>query len=246
MKQMLDKDFDQVFKSAFEGFELEPANNSWDKIAETLKSKPKKKNKQTLWMAAASFVIVAGFGISLFNKPVEVIKLRKHVVEELAQESPSETTFQEEFDTKNSSKQFAAAKPQKNYPAKKLESENHLPNAEDVKGDELKLDATTEAFVAEVKPLRAKSVTELLLQQEEQDKIAKVYTENNISVSENTAATTIANDKKVKINTVGDLVNFVIAKVDKREDKLIKMSQTAESDNEITEINLGLFKFKKQ
>jgi hypothetical protein len=44
---------------------------------------------------------------------------------------------------------------------------------------------------------------------------------------------------------VGDLVNFVIAKVDKREEKIIKVSKTDEGDNEITGINLGLFKFSK-
>jgi hypothetical protein len=37
-----------------------------------------------------------------------------------------------------------------------------------------------------------------------------------------------------------------VAKVDKREEKIIKMSKTQESDNEITGINLGLFKFRKQ
>jgi pectate lyase len=53
------------------------------------------------------------------------------------------------------------------------------------------------------------------------------------------------NDRKVKIKSVGDLVNFVVAKVDKREEKIIKVSKTDEGDNQITGINLGLFKFRK-
>jgi hypothetical protein len=37
----------------------------------------------------------------------------------------------------------------------------------------------------------------------------------------------------------------VVAKVDKREEKIIKVSKTSESDIEITGINLGLIKYLK-
>jgi hypothetical protein len=51
--------------------------------------------------------------------------------------------------------------------------------------------------------------------------------------------------KRIKFSSVGDLVNLVVAQVDKRENKIIKISKTEESENEITGINLGLFKFSK-
>jgi hypothetical protein len=46
-----------------------------------------------------------------------------------------------------------------------------------------------------------------------------------------------------KIRSIGSLVNFVIAKVDKREDKLIEFKDSDEG-SEVSGINLGLVKIK--
>ena len=48
-----------------------------------------------------------------------------------------------------------------------------------------------------------------------------------------------------KIRSIGSLVNFVIAKVDKREDKLIEFKDSDEG-SEVSGINLGLVKIKSK
>ena len=48
-----------------------------------------------------------------------------------------------------------------------------------------------------------------------------------------------------KIRSIGGLVNFVIARVDKRDDKIIEFKEGAEG-SEVSGINLGLVKFKSR
>ena len=50
---------------------------------------------------------------------------------------------------------------------------------------------------------------------------------------------------KIKIRSIGSLVNFVIAKVDHREDKIIEFEDNDEG-SEVSGINLGVLKFKSR
>lgn len=52
--------------------------------------------------------------------------------------------------------------------------------------------------------------------------------------------------KKHGIHTFGDLINVVVAKVDKRQDKVIHFSDTDDDESNITGINLGFVKVKKE
>jgi len=56
--------------------------------------------------------------------------------------------------------------------------------------------------------------------------------------------TTKAPVKKHGIRSFGDLINVVVAKVDKRQDKLIVFSDTDDDESTITGINLGFVKVK--
>ena len=51
--------------------------------------------------------------------------------------------------------------------------------------------------------------------------------------------------KKHGIRNFGDIVNLVVAKVDKRKDKVIEFSDDDEDGSSITGINLGVIKVKK-
>jgi hypothetical protein len=50
---------------------------------------------------------------------------------------------------------------------------------------------------------------------------------------------------KPRIKSIGGLVNFVIAQVDKREDKIIEF-RDGEEGSEVSGINLGPLKFKNR
>lgn len=250
---MLDKDFDELFKSSFEDFEVTPATDSWTKISKKINSNPIRKKFPLFWMAAASIVIVLGIGVSLYTKSTEVIKLHpdgeKEMMANLTQEEEavvgtvpvvSETIAKPlQKPVKSISKNSKTVTESKL--AKKTAIEIQKPVDEPVETD-LEL-------VKNVKPLRAKLATERLLEQEEINKLKASATtdlaNNNQNLAEIESITEFPT-RRARISSMGDLVNFVVAKVDKREEKIIKMSKTEESDNEITGINLGLFKFRKQ
>ena len=50
---------------------------------------------------------------------------------------------------------------------------------------------------------------------------------------------------KYKMHSLGDLINAVVAKVDKRKDKFIEFTDKDE-ESLITGVNLGIFKIKKE
>ncbi len=248
---MLDKDFDAIFKSSSEDFEVAPATDSWNKISDKIDAKPVKKKNPFLWMAAASIIIVLGVGISLFTKPTATIKLHpdedNEMMSNLAQEqkdTESVTPMEETVVNKKSYKKSERAVMISNLSDKKAPEETVIDTFTELKNEPI--DSELE-LVKTLKPIRTKLATERLIEQEEIAKIKKTAPVTLAQMSDDTNATLI-DDTRVKIPkipSVGDLVNFVIAKVDKREEKLIKMSRTEESNNEITGINLGLFKFRK-
>jgi hypothetical protein len=101
--------------------------------------------------------------------------------------------------------------------------------------------------IAETKPVRKPTVTEKMIA-EEAKKLSLNNNQTALAINtndENLNDEGVQSDRKLKIKSVGDLVNFVVSKVDKREEKVIRVSKTDESDNEITGINLGIFKFRK-
>lgn len=248
---MLDKDFDAVFKSSFEDFEVAPAIDSWNKISDKINAKPGKKKTSFLWMAAASIVIVLGVGIGLFTKPIATIKLHPNgdneILANLSQVQkdtdviiPMENTILD----KKSFKRGKTTSITNTLVDKKTQEENIIETFTALENEPV--DTEIESVKA-LKPIRTKLATERLMEQEEIAKIKKTAPLTLAQMSDETNST-LTDDARVKIPripSVGELVNFVIAKVDKREEKLIKISKTEESDNEITGINLGLFKFRK-
>lgn len=258
---MLDKDFDQVLKSSFEDFEVQPAANSWDKITNALNKKPKSKDFGIFWMAAASVIVVLGIGIGLYSKPTEVIKLRGNTdgfLNQVAKKQNNSAVIAKDVDLENA----------KTTPVFNTKNSNTLANNEPVittNKNNFEVDATNSnngsvslikdteiepSRIVATKPIRTKTVTEQILEDEASKNFnsSKIKTQTLLAqntIDENLVESGNQSKRRQKIKSVGDLVNFVVAKVDKREEKIIKVSKTDESDNEITGINLGLFKFKK-
>ncbi|MBK0383725.1 hypothetical protein I5M32_12220 [Pedobacter sp. SD-b] len=258
---MLDKDFDQFFKSSFEDFEVQSAANSWDKITAGLEKKPKSKSFGMFWMAAASIVVVLGIGIGLYTKPKEVIKLRGNadeVLNQVAQEQKIEPEVLESVAVRTD-KTKAVLKSKNDHSLVSnhkvdLGAKNNFKNDATIGTKTnvlpIKKTDTDQPQIVAIKAVRAKTVTERILD----DEASKTKEESEIKaqplLAQNTVDDNLTEDgnqigKKLKIKSVGDFVNFVVAKVDRREEKIIKVSKTEESDNEVTGINLGLFKFRK-
>lgn len=271
MKAMLDNEFDKAFKSSFEDFEVEPSTNSWENIAAKLDEKPKGKKLPVFWLsAAASVVIVLGIGISLYQKPGDdIIRLRKKATpnnEVLSNEQNNElyskntpsinndviVSGDDKIDNTqsnviNNEAKTANIKSVKKQVIKPSEK-NIIPDATITPNENVLVIKNVEEVIAATKPVRKPTVTEKMIAAEEAKKVSLNNNQTALAIN-NTDVTPsdegAQSERKLKIKSVGDLVNFVVAKVDKRDEKIIKIGKTEESDTEITGINLGLFKFRK-
>lgn len=269
MKQVSDKEFDGLFKSSFEDFEVEPSAKSWEKITDQLDAKPRGKKFPIFWSVAASVIVVLGIGIGLYTKPTEVIKLRpgqteemmanleneqginKTVSEDKANDSivdePQRTTSHSSFKPIDNSKELAALN--SSTSEKNISTDATKGTSNSVLNTNPAEQNTKEQELVQVKPNRPKTVTERILAEEASQIKPELKIKSETVLAQNTIDGNLGNsaytNRKSKIRSVGDLVNFVVAKVDKRDDKIIEVSKTDESDNEVTGINLGLFKFRK-
>jgi hypothetical protein len=266
MKVMLDKEFDKAIKSSFDDFEVEPTAKSWENISAQLNQKPKGKKLPIFWLSvAASVVIVLSIGISIYQKPTDdIIKLK-------AQENPKVVVI-DDINLQASNKKNANKgdnevvktdlnKDEKLFNAFVEADKNQAEIVKNVSSEKnISIDATitpdaivmivkkVEEVIAATKPVRKPTVTEKMIAEENAKGINLINNQPSFAqttIDENLSYEGAQSDRKIKIKTVGDLVNFVVSKVDKRDEKIIKVSKTEESDNEITGINLGLFKFRK-
>ena len=267
MKAMSDKEFDKAIKSSFDDFEVEPTAKSWENITSQLNEKQKGKKLPVFWLsAAASVIIVLGIVISIYVKPTDdIIKLR-------AQENPKDIVKEEDSNLQAAYKRISNIgdgevvetglnKIEKLVNSSLKTNNNKVIMAKSESSEKnIAIDATitpkenvlvvkkVEEVIAATKPVRKPTVTEKMIAEENAKGINLINYQPSFAqttIDENLSYEGAQSDRKVKIKTVGDLVNFVVSKVDKRDEKIIKVSKTEESDNEITGINLGLFKFRK-
>jgi hypothetical protein len=245
---MQDKEFDRIFNEKFEDFEVEPSAMLWDNIAGELDGK-KAKPAIMPWLSIAATVLVvltAGIlflqkGKSTTDQPKEN-KLVANRVEPAKAITPAqqvETVIDKPTDNVASTV---------NHPHNVIPSVNNTSAAvntaepivnqtEPVKNDNPPLiaavigPASTHVSTATVPDV---TLTPTVLDAPQ--------VERPITAAQSAAP------KKRGIHNLGGLINALVAKVDKREDKLIEFSDSDDDDtgSDLTGVNLGLIKIKKQ
>jgi hypothetical protein len=259
MHPISDKDLDKLFQQRFGNLKVEPSNDVWGKISNTMDNKVSGKQSFSIfWLAAASVIVVITAGL-WFTRPIGIIKLQKSP--EMAKEKVEVLLPQIKKAPINESIQkesiLAELKP------RLTEFSNEKPAGSDYKLLTETSQATPElkpaaeqapvviASVNVIKPITILSKQlvkvperyfsdQLLLDVSQADMIAKVDRPEDHTLNEER----VHNENK-KIRSIASLVNFVIAKVDKREDKLIEFKDGAEG-SEVSGINLGLVKIKSR
>ena len=246
MEHLQDKDINQLFNQRFADLEVAPSADSWKKITNALDKTDKKRYPYPVWMAAASAAILVAASLWLY-KPTEIIKLQGKPETQIAAKNHERPLVAETL-TNSHSKIEDAISAQK----KPVQIKKELPSPH------------TELYVEQVfTPKKAekdysenliKSPVVLARQQDKSSfknlenitvpiKEAPVFiTETEVFKAEDSRAEEIS---KPRIKSVGGLVNFVIAQVDKREDKIIEFKD-GEEGSEVSGVNIGLLKFKSR
>jgi len=257
---MQDKEFDDLFRSKLGDFEAQPSAQVWQNIDAELAGKRKKSIFPMLSIAASVLILlIAGIlfipkrGAIKRNKPDTnvvakvnpVIAKPENVKPVTSSKSQQEQLAAVEISIKNT---MRADQPKiKASTARQQEQPStSIAKTEIVKQDDQPLIASTETpqKIEVVKPIELTEATSAE-NKETVDNSAISLPTQPVLASNQPAKTVKPVAKKRGIRSFGDIVNLVVAKVDKRKDKLIQFSDSDDDESVITAVHLGALKVKR-
>lgn len=258
---MQDKEFDELFRNKLDGFESAPSGMVWENINAQLDQKPRYRKLVPYMGIAASIIVLAAAsvlfipkktGVQPGHQPKNIIaknKTEQPVIKEQVQPKAQVPTVAQPV--KKEENVIAHVKPHKAVPVVQAVDKSKVSDqAISPKSDQPVL-AATSPKVDVIKPVVPEKTTPLV------DKPIVNDAQVIAATSQPAATSTPADNNKPEEMQVkrkhhereglGGLLNKLIAKVDKRKDKVIEFTDDAdEGESNITGLNLGVFKIKKE
>ncbi len=261
--EMQDKEFDELFRSKLDNFEAEPSAGVWTRVENGLRYSARKKYLLPLLSVAASILILLVAGV-LFMPQGGKTGGKSHTKNTIAKNirpiiaaptaSGSKAIAPEPI-TKNKIDETVAVvnRKVKRHPVKATEPIQHIDAEHKIETEQpVKID--DQQVLASVQP-KQQEIIKPVVPDERTPLAAKQTTEESTSSITKpvlvTAQLPINKDDatpiktKHKIRTLGDFINVVVAKVDKRRDKIIEFADD-DDDSIISAVNLGIIKLKKK
>ena len=259
---MQDNEFDDLFRSRLDKLEVEPSAQVWQSIDAELDGKRRKRSIFPMLGIAASIIMLITAGI-LFIPKKENVKPGRHEKNNVVAKIESGVNNQKDAIIAKTSR------PQTENLVVKQKPVDRVARVSQVKNTDTTVNPNQPKVQQMAKTEPAKTNEE---QQEVIAAVQKPAEPIQAAVPDNSAElttrTTTDNmpETKVKpqviaqapikekpaqqpkkhgIRNFGDIVNLVVAKVDKRKDKVIEFSDDDEDGSSITGINLGVIKVKK-
>jgi len=245
MQPIRDKDFDQLFKDAFADAEVTPSRDLWSNIESEIVPK-KKRIIPIYWLSAAAILLISAIGILLYQQQ-NTTNAGKQLANNSIKQTKQEVKEPIAKDTAvENIEPVLAVKPKAvNAIAKtKLKSEVRTTKLNETRSmltaPEMQKQETVIAKVEEPEKDLKTKIEEAILQPKEEVVTAAVATpvKTDEPVNDNEQ-----NNKGIR--NVGDVVNLIVNKMDKRKDKLIQF-RTDDDDSSLSSINIGPFKFGKR
>jgi len=256
--EMQDKEFDDLFRSKLDGFEAEPSANVWVNIASELSAGKRKKALLSYLSIAASIVVLVAAGL-LFIPQKQNVNGKHPVSTGIVATRGSLKTSPIKSNSAQSSISIKDIKPVETLVARGVvPKKKHLTIIRDTSvrqviapGAAVRIDDKTELAAISTnrqdanKAVVPDTTTPLAIKLHVNDTtpfITKPAISPQLSIAANQNAPVKASHK---IRNFGDLVNAVVAKVDKRKDKIIEFTHTDDNESTIAEVNLGIIKIRK-
>lgn len=244
MKNMLDKEkFDNLFKAKLMDAEIEPSAKVWTNIEVQLAPKAKRK-LPIFWMAAASVTVVIAAILMLQQK--EALYLHGNLPIATNVPKPVDTAVIEDDTVLKQLAKTANKQPLVNANINLNGKKVGRGVAGNLK-DTVSLQPNTQIARLPIKQTNLKPLEALDVAPINTNVVqTEIATANKDNYSEESYIEEIATVTQRKgIRNVGDLVNFVVDKVDKREKKFIKFN-TDDDESTVSAINIGFFKLNKR
>ncbi len=245
MQHMPDKEFDQLFRDKFSDAEIEPSANLWANIEQQIEPK-RKRTFPIYWMAAAS-VIVAITAMLVFQK-TEKIQLRGADAIANVTQSNVELNVADENNTSANlpTKSFVT---NENKGASKKISLIDLSDNKGIEEKSKNIEEAMQPMVADTRlQIKQQEVRPLVIAPIKETVVESPIVYTQVIVQQDLDENLISEDnvEKKGIRNVGDLVNFVVDKVDKREKKLLRFNTDDDDNSSLVGINIGFLKFNKK
>lgn len=258
-----DKELDDLFHSKLNDLEVEPSEMVWNNVADQINSnQTKKKSIVPFLRIAAGVIVVISIGLLLLQKDDPIVK--KPVQNKVAKvEIKKQKPVTEQIENTKSDERmlFLSAK---NKVVKEARL-NKISTKKSVIIPVLKvtreIKVADEMLAAIDQPENKNTQTATSLTVARTAVVPDVSTRFNIKTDDDeTSVETVKPQnlpaknsmpaivtKRKGIRSMGDLINLVMAKVDKRQDKLIEFTNRDDGDeSNVTGINLGIITIKKE
>ncbi|WP_145859931.1 hypothetical protein [Pedobacter suwonensis] len=248
MQPIRDKDFDQLFKDTFADAEVTPSRDLWSNIESEIVPK-KKRIIPVYWLSAAAILLVATIGILIYqqqNTTHQGKQLANNVIEKTKPEVKQPIAQDTAVTTVESIEPVLPVRPKavnaiaKTKVKKEIKSTGLKETHSMITAPEMQKQEAVIAKIDEPKKDLKTKIEEAILQPKEETVTAAVATPVKTDEPVND------NEQSNKgIRNVGDVVNLIVNKMDKRKDKLIQF-RTDDDDSSLSSINIGPFKFGKR
>jgi hypothetical protein len=263
--EMQDNEFDDLFRSKLEGFEAAPSANVWAGIDAELNNKKRKKILMPFLSVAASIIVLVGAGLFFIpqKQPVNSYHTVKKgdtktsqpvaAVAPVKNDSNAIALKQKPADGRRTVP-VSAGSIAKLIPAKAV---NSIPVKNTPEITEQNPQAKTDKQPAIVStPQKLNDLDKAVVPDDSTPLTIKQTADIHVNVIPKpvvlTAQMPVINNQDTapvkanhKIHNLGGLLNAVVAKVDKRDDKIIVFGESDDDDSNVTGVNLGIIKIKK-
>lgn len=253
---MQDKELDELFRSKLDDYRVEPQRGLWDNIAaEVIISKPNRGILPFISVAASILVLIAA---GIYFIPQGKVKATKQQQSNaVANNKPEKQIIAPEtakrgVKSKSQTAEQTLAVHIVKQPASKVtrpvvkqQETVILAVHDDAQPDQqMALVQRDQPILQPALPTTAATLT---AQADVKDDIEtdKIPAATDVRPANNANVIAAAPAKKRGIRNLGDLINVVVSKVDKRKDKLIEFSSNDDDESTISGLNLGIFKVKK-
>ncbi|TDQ08726.1 hypothetical protein [Pedobacter metabolipauper] len=267
MQHIQDKEFDQLFKDRFEHAEIQPGRNLWDGIEAGIAPKLRKRILPAYWMAAAVVFIAVTVGVlvpktekiqlhgqplaaytespvipadhltsgssvngSVLNKPSAPDAVNSGSAGQAAESTP--LVIAPRLTDADVKKDFIPMQP--------ISKPDRPVNT----GSEMVKPAADETPVRNVVPAK-----ELMIASAASPVDRNVITDLQSGKRERERESAREQEperERKGIKNVGDLINLVVNKVDKRDQKIIQFNTDDDDNSSLIAINIGILKFNKK
>ena len=252
---MQDKEIDQLFRSKLDSLEVEPSAQLWDNIA--LAVHPQKRGLKSYLAIAAGLLILLSAGLYYLTQPVnrgkktvQVVQIKKlgGTKQVISPEVISPKIVEPKTDKEAIATNKPAALPRQKTAIHLQRQVLPVMQKSLIRQPDQQLAQIAQPeTMQQVQFVVPDKQTQLTAKTEEPDDTQFRTTAAVKPQSTDAKSIAAAPAKKHRIRSLGDIINVVVSKVDKRKDKLIEFSSENDEDESVVSgLNLGFIKIKKE